>query len=55
MGSKIAIIGTGVASFVLAWFFGKPAPTGPALIGAGLLVAAVFLLSIGPRLGTKPV
>ncbi|MFO1013902.1 MAG: hypothetical protein U1E50_09065 [Caulobacteraceae bacterium] len=42
------------ASFVLAWFFGKPAPTGPELIGAGLLVAAVFLLSIGPRLGTKP-
>ena len=27
---------------------------GPDASRAGLLVAAVFLLSIGPRLGTKP-
>lgn len=38
------------AAFVLSWFFGKPPPTGPELIGAGLLIAAIVLLSVGPRL-----
>jgi len=39
------------AAFVLAWAFNKPAPTGPELVGAALLIAAVVLLSLGPRLG----
>lgn len=41
------------AAFVLAWLFGKPPPTGPELIGAALLVAAIVLLSLGPRLGAR--
>jgi drug/metabolite transporter (DMT)-like permease len=41
------------AAFVLAWAFHKPAPTGAELIGAALLVVAVVLLSLGPRLGRQ--
>lgn len=46
-----AIVAGVAASFVLAWLFGHPAPTGMEIIGAGLMVCAVLLLSFGPRLG----
>ena len=39
------------AAFLLAWMYGQPAPTGVEVMGVGLMIAAVFLLSIGPRLG----
>lgn len=37
------------AAFVLAWGWGQRAPTGPELIGAGILVATIVLLSVAPR------
>lgn len=38
------------AAFLLAWMYGQPAPTSAEVVGVGLMIAAVFLLSIGPRL-----
>ncbi len=43
------------AAYVLFWFFGKAAPTGAELFGAVLLIIAIVVLSIGPRLGKKAV
>jgi hypothetical protein len=43
-----------IGTFVLASFFGHKAPTSAELLGALLLVAAIVVLSMGPRLGSKP-
>jgi len=40
-----------VAAFVLAWAIGTPAPTGAELGGAVLLIIAILVLSLGPRMG----
>jgi len=37
------------AAFVLAWFWGLPAPTGAEVTGAAILIAAIALLSLAPR------
>ncbi len=42
------------ASGILAAAFGAKAPTAIELLGAGLLVVAIVVLSIGPRLGRPP-
>ena len=47
-GSVLAGLG---AAYILAVAFGQPYPTVPEVIGAGLLVAAIGLLSVAPRLG----
>lgn len=38
------------AAYVLSWMLGAPAPRNAELFGAVLLIAAVVLLSVGPRL-----
>lgn len=42
------------AAFLLAYFGGLPYPRTAELFGAGLLVIAVVILSVGPHLGRKP-
>ena len=49
-GSLLAGI---VAAYTLAFATGAPAPTGPELIGAALLITAVVLLSVAPHLEKK--
>jgi drug/metabolite transporter (DMT)-like permease len=44
-----------IASGLLAWFFGLPAPDGSELLGGALLVAAIVLLSVAPRWGRQDV
>lgn len=39
-----------VAAYMLSWVWGLPAPTGAETIGAALLILAILLLSIAPRL-----
>lgn len=46
-----SIIAGIAAAFVLAWLYGLPSPTGAEIVGALLMIAAVVLLSVGPRLG----
>jgi hypothetical protein len=41
------------ATFILSWWFGMPAPKSHELFGASLLVVAILVLSLGPRLGPK--
>lgn len=36
-------------SVLLAWFWGLPMPNGAELTGAGILIAAIILLSLAPR------
>jgi drug/metabolite transporter (DMT)-like permease len=43
------------AALIMAWGWGLPAPRTAELIGAGLLIAAIVLLSVAPRLSRKPV
>jgi hypothetical protein len=45
-GSVLAGLG---AAYILAFGFGQPFPTIPELIGAGLLIAAIVLLSTAPK------
>ncbi|GIL41614.1 hypothetical protein [Roseiterribacter gracilis] len=42
-----------VASFLLAWFWGLRAPTGAETIGATILIGAIVLLSVAPRLAQR--
>ncbi len=42
------------AAYVLAWQGLGAAPTAPELVGAGLLIAAIVLLSLSPRLFADP-
>lgn len=39
-----------VAAFLLHWFWGLPSPTGVEVIGALMLIGAIVLLSVAPRL-----
>ncbi len=39
-----------VASFILAWGWGLRAPTGAETLGAAILIGAIVLLSVAPRL-----
>ncbi|MES2441337.1 MAG: hypothetical protein V4574_00790 [Pseudomonadota bacterium] len=41
------------AAFLLAWIWGLKAPTGAETIGAGILIGAILVLSIAPRVGRK--
>jgi drug/metabolite transporter (DMT)-like permease len=41
------------AAFLLHWFWGLKAPTSAETIGAGILVAAIVLLSVAPRLAKR--
>lgn len=42
-----------VAAFILAMFWGREYPTGPELIGAAILVAAIVLLSVAPHMDKR--
>ncbi|MBN2972721.1 hypothetical protein JW805_11905 [Roseomonas aeriglobus] len=42
------------AALILAWVWGLKFPRPAELIGAGILIAAIILLSVAPRLATKP-
>jgi drug/metabolite transporter (DMT)-like permease len=42
------------ASFILAAFWGLKAPTGPETIGAAILIGAIVLLSVAPRVRRSP-
>jgi hypothetical protein len=46
-----SVLGGLAATYLLTFILGLPAPTPAELQGAGLLVLAVVILSIGPRLG----
>ena len=49
---RAASLVAGVAgALLLAWGWGLPSPTGPELVGAAILIAAIVLLSIAPRIG----
>jgi hypothetical protein len=41
------------AAYVLHAFWNQPAPTGSEVIGAGLLLAAIVLLTVAPRFGAR--
>lgn len=43
-----------LASFSIAWIFGRPPPSGYELVGAGLIVTAIVILTIAPQLAKKP-
>jgi hypothetical protein len=47
------IAGVG-AALILAWGWGLPTPRPAELTGAGILIAAIVLLSVAPRLSKKP-
>lgn len=40
-------------SVLLAWFFGGRMPRGAEMLGAAILIAAIVLLAVAPRLGRK--
>ena len=40
-------------SVLLAWFWGAKMPRPAELFGAAILVAAIFLLTLGPRLSKR--
>lgn len=42
-----------IAAFLLAWFWGLKAPTGAETIGALILIGAIVLLSVAPRLSRR--
>ncbi len=42
------------AALILAWGWGLKYPRPAELIGAGILIAAIVLLSVAPRLATRP-
>lgn len=42
------------AALIMAWGWGLPAPRPAELMGAGILIGAIVLLSIAPRLSRKP-
>ena len=48
--SLVAGIG---AAILLAWFFGLEAPLTAELVGAGILIAAIVLLSVAPRVAAR--
>jgi hypothetical protein len=48
-----SVLGGLAAAYVLSRFFAQPAPTGAELTGALLLIAAVALLSVAPRLASR--
>lgn len=48
------IAGVGGA-MLLAWFWGLPAPRPAELVGAGILIGAIVLLSLAPRLSRRVV
>lgn len=51
---RAASILAGVAAaFILSWWFGQRAPTGPELAGSVLLIFAVALLALAPRWEAK--
>ena len=49
-----SVLGGLVAAFVLAHVFNTPVPSGGDLGGALLLIAAIFILALGPRLTSRP-
>jgi drug/metabolite transporter (DMT)-like permease len=53
MERSASILAGVLASLGLAAFFGHKTPTSTELIGALLLVAAIVVLSLGPRFGSK--
>lgn len=53
MERSASILAGVIGTFVLATMYGHKAPTSAELFGALLLVAAIVLLSIGPRLSSK--
>lgn len=54
MERSASIVAGIAASLLLAWFYGLKPPTGIELIGAALMIAAVVLLAVAPRLKGKP-
>jgi peptidoglycan/LPS O-acetylase OafA/YrhL len=46
-----SVVGGVIATYVLSHLRGYPVPTRAELIGVALLVAAIVVLSVGPRLG----
>ncbi len=42
-----------VASFVLTWWLSAPLPGNAQLVGAAMVVSAIAVLSLGPRLGRR--
>ncbi|WP_338446391.1 hypothetical protein V5F89_00925 [Pelagerythrobacter marensis] len=46
------VAGVGAAA-LLAWFFGLTAPRPAELVGAGILVGAIVLLSVAPRMAAR--
>jgi hypothetical protein len=46
-----SVVGGVIAAYVLSHLRGYPVPTRAELIGVALLVAAIIVLSVGPRLG----
>jgi hypothetical protein len=50
-----SVMGGVIAAYALSRVKGYPAPTSAELIGVGLLIAAIVVLSFGPRLGRKTV
>lgn len=53
MERSASILAGVIGTFVLAGFYGSKSPTSAELLGALLLIAAIVLLSVGPRLGGK--
>lgn len=47
------VAGVGGA-IILAWFWGLPWPRPAELVGAGILIAAIVLLSLAPRFADRP-
>lgn len=45
-----SIIAGSIAAYLLAILYGQPLPTGAELLGVLLLIAAIVLLTVGPRL-----
>jgi drug/metabolite transporter (DMT)-like permease len=54
MERSASIVAGIAASLLLAWFFGLKPPTGIELIGAALMISAVVLLAVAPRLKGRP-
>lgn len=48
-----SIIAGIIAAYILALFFGLPFPTGPEVLGVFMMIAAVVLLSVAPRLSMR--
>jgi hypothetical protein len=53
MERSASILAGMFGSYILALGFGHKAPTGAELFGAVLLVLAIVVLALGPRLGGK--